>query len=123
MPEIIGNSSTLFSGFCGQAHRGEICRQTMETGRTPTEGFVAGETEEYGKNSLKSCLLGPSQISAKLDNGEVLIREKTAYPFEDSIHYVITTNTPFTLSIRIPRFEVNLGKPCSDNPSSFVFCI
>ena len=57
MPEIIGNSSTLFSGFCGQAHRGEICRQTMETGRIPTEDFVAGETEEYGKNSLKSLLM------------------------------------------------------------------
>ena len=56
LPEIIGNLSTQFSGFCEQAHRGEICRQTMETGRTPTEDFVAGETEEYGKNSLKSLL-------------------------------------------------------------------
>ena len=57
MPEIIDNSSTLFSGFCGQAHRGEIYRQTMETGRIPTEDFVVGETEEYGKNSLKFLLM------------------------------------------------------------------
>ena len=56
MPEIIGNSSTRFSGFCEQGHRGEIFRQTMETGRISTEDSVIGETEVYGKNSLKSSL-------------------------------------------------------------------
>jgi len=56
MPEIIGNSSTLFSGFCGQAHLGELFYPTTATGSIPIGNFAAGEIEEYGKNSLKSLL-------------------------------------------------------------------
>ena len=52
MPEIIGNSSTLFSGFCGQVHLGEIFRPITATGRILTEDSAVGEIEECGKSSL-----------------------------------------------------------------------
>ena len=53
MPEIIGNSSTLFSGFCGQVHLGEIFFPITATGRIPTGDSAVGGIEECGKNSLK----------------------------------------------------------------------
>ena len=53
MPEIIGNSSTLFSGFCGQVHLGEIFLPITATGRILTEDSAVGGIEECGKNSLK----------------------------------------------------------------------
>jgi hypothetical protein len=57
MPETIGSSSTLFFGFCGQAHRGEISRPTTATGRIPIGDSADGETGEYGRNFLKSLLM------------------------------------------------------------------
>ena len=53
MPEIIGNSSTLFSGFCGQVHLGEIFLPITATGRILTGDSAVGGIEECGKNSLK----------------------------------------------------------------------
>ena len=50
--EIIGNSSTLFSGFCGQVHLGEIFRPITATGRILTGGSAIGEIDGYGKTSL-----------------------------------------------------------------------
>ena len=44
MPETIGSSSTLFFGFCGQAHGGAIFRPTTATGRIHTGDSADGET-------------------------------------------------------------------------------
>ena len=59
-------------------------------------------------NTLKSCLFGPSQLHVKFDSGKAFISEETSYPFEDSVRYVIKTDTPFTLSLRVPSFAISM---------------
>jgi hypothetical protein len=48
--EIIGNSSTPYSGFYVQARRGGIYRHRMEIGRTRIGVFAVGETRESGRH-------------------------------------------------------------------------
>ncbi len=51
LPRIIGDLSTLFSGYYGQARRGAICRQIMADGATPIAALSAGGTRGSGRSS------------------------------------------------------------------------
>jgi hypothetical protein len=48
--EIIGNSSTPYSGFYEQARRGGIYRHRMEIGRIRIGVFAVGGTREFGRH-------------------------------------------------------------------------
>jgi hypothetical protein len=48
--EIIGNSSTPYSGFYVQERLGEIYRRRMAIGRIRIGVFVVGETRGYGSH-------------------------------------------------------------------------
>lgn len=52
--------------------------------------------------SLVASLLGPSTVSTTLGQDEIVIKEKTNYPFENTIQFEVTANTTFALKIRKP---------------------
>ncbi|KAM4064437.1 beta-L-arabinofuranosidase domain-containing protein [Hirsutella rhossiliensis] len=54
---------------------------------------------------LAHVLLGPSTVTATVDGGSVAISCDTAYPFDDTLSYTITTDRQFNLYIRVPRWS------------------
>jgi uncharacterized protein len=63
-------------------------------------------------NNLVASLLGPSELTAKLNGKKVIVKEMTAYPFGNTIEFEITApGNTFDLRIRKPswatRFSVS----------------
>ena len=48
-PGILGNLSTVYSGYCVLEHLGGTCQRRMETGKMYTAGSAGGVTRESGK--------------------------------------------------------------------------
>lgn len=60
-----------------------------------------------GGDGLAAILYGPSAVTTKVGDGEVVtIHEETAYPFEDTIRFVVTSRHPvtFPLTLRLPSW-------------------
>ena len=64
---------------------------------------------QKNENIVTSRLLGPSEFSFRGEDGNIRITVDTSYPFEDTLRYVIETDTPFTLRIRKPRFALSVA--------------
>jgi uncharacterized protein len=62
-------------------------------------------------NAFVASLLGPSRVNAKINGKPVSINELTQYPFNNTLVFEVTANTPFDLKIRKPawvkKFRVN----------------
>ena len=68
-------------------------------------------------NGLAAVAYGPSVVTAKVADGEVVtVREETNYPFDGTIHLIVETGKPvkFPLQVRIPQWAegatVRVGK-------------
>jgi hypothetical protein len=48
--DAIDALSMLSVGYFEQVRHGEICHQNMAIGKTPTQGFVSGETKVSGRD-------------------------------------------------------------------------
>jgi len=78
------------------------CTANMHQGWTKFVSHLWFATPEKG---LMAAAYGPSNVKAKVGDGtEVSIQEKTGYPFEDTIHFTVTTpkTVSFPLELRIP---------------------
>jgi DUF1680 family protein len=53
------------------------------------------------KDGLVATLLGPCEVSAELGKRKITIREETNYPFEGDVRFVLKTNIPGELTIKV----------------------
>lgn len=60
-----------------------------------------------GENSLVAALLGPSTVETSVNEGTVVIRELTNYPYENNIRFEVTSDVEFALKIRKPYWATN----------------
>jgi hypothetical protein len=61
-------------------------------------------------NGLAAVLYAPCKVTAKVSNGQkITIVEKTLYPFEDDIYFIVKTDKPvrFPLYLRVPGWCKN----------------
>ena len=68
--------------------------------------FVCNSWQVDG-DKIYSLLYGPTEFEGTMYGSKVKITQKTCYPFEDTIRYVIKTKVPFKLYIRIPEWTTN----------------
>ncbi len=81
-------------------------------------------------NGLGAVIYAPSEVAAKVGDGtEVVITEKTHYPFDDRIEFVISApkSVDFPLYLRVPgwcqhaELEINeKAKKVSSEPNSYI---
>lgn len=55
------------------------------------------------KDGLLASLLGPCEVTTSIKNTTVTIKEETAYPFENSILFIVSCKQPATFSIKIRK--------------------
>jgi DUF1680 family protein len=55
------------------------------------------------KEGLVASLLGPCEVTTNIKNTYVTIKEETAYPFENSIRFIVRCQQPATFSIKIRK--------------------
>ncbi len=55
------------------------------------------------KDGLVAPLLGPCEVTTNIKNTYVTINEETAYPFENSIRFIVRCKQPATFSIKIRK--------------------
>jgi len=68
-------------------------------------------------NGLAAVLFAESEVNAKVGNGaEITIAEKTRYPFDEDIDFVVSTTKPvkFPLYLRIPSWCANPAAKVND---------
>jgi uncharacterized protein len=53
------------------------------------------------KDGLVATLLGPCEVSTDIGKRSVLIREETNYPFDGDVRFVLKTNIPGELTIKV----------------------
>ena len=79
-------------------------------------------------NGLAVLAYGPSQVTAQVGDGtRITLVQETAYPFEETIHFKLSTSTPvkFPLELRLPSWcaapQITVaGQPASDlRPGTF----
>jgi DUF1680 family protein len=62
-----------------------------------------------GENEAFAALYAPTEISLTVGGTRVKIEEKTAYPFENTVRFLITPDAPvaFTLTLRVPAWATS----------------
>lgn len=55
------------------------------------------------KQGLVASLLGPCEVNATVNGRKVFIQEKTSYPYDYSIDFIIETSQPSTFDIKIRK--------------------
>lgn len=60
-------------------------------------------------NSLVASLLGPSTVETSINGSSVKVHEQTNYPYENDIHFEVTSDAEFTLKIRKPNWATLMG--------------
>lgn len=69
--------------------------------------FLSASFVKAGQDGLGHALLSPATVGVLLDSGaRVTLRCETNYPFSNTLHYTIFASRPFTLYLRVPRWNV-----------------
>lgn len=55
------------------------------------------------KDGLVASLLGPCEVTTSIKNTTATIKEETAYPFENSIRFIVSCKQPATFSVKIRK--------------------
>lgn len=63
---------------------------------------------KHGDTGLIHALLGPTNVTTEIDGKVVSVDCETEYPFRNTLTYSITSETPFTLYLRVPRWSMNI---------------
>ncbi|GIN71491.1 hypothetical protein J14TS2_19660 [Bacillus sp. J14TS2] len=91
------------------------CRFNMHMG---WPYFVKNMWAATADGGIGVIAYGPSQVSVRLKDVNVTIKETTNYPFEDQIQFVITTSqkVSFPLKLRIPAWTVKPSVTVNGEP-------
>ena len=55
-------------------------------------------------DKIYSLLYGPTEFEATMCGSKIKIAQKTSYPFEDTIRYIVKTKVPFKFYLRVPEW-------------------
>ncbi|KAI1136929.1 hypothetical protein F5Y05DRAFT_419845, partial [Hypoxylon sp. FL0543] len=68
--------------------------------------FLTHSWAKVGSTGLIHALLGPSKVNTKIAGKDVTVECSTNYPFNNVLRYNVTTETDFSLHLRIPGWNI-----------------